>query len=131
MAAQKKSKVAQENATRERELCGDGWFLALTLDGWGVRRRERDTHLDGSLEVSGSQGRARAYGQVPKNRGKKNLTLIASMSLYGLGESMCVEGATDAAAFEVYIEHFLAPALCEGQVVVMDNLLKRTGLLRG
>ena len=63
----------------------------------------------------------RAYGRVPKNRGK-NLTLIASMSLYGMGESMCVEGATDARAFEVYIEHFLAPSLCEGQVVVMDNL---------
>ena len=58
---------------------------------------------------------------MPKNRGK-NLTLIASMSLYGMGESMCVEGATDARAFEVYIEHFLAPSLCEGQVVVMDNL---------
>jgi transposase len=64
---------------------------------------------------------ARAYGKVPKNRGK-NLTLIASMSLYGMGESMCVEGATDARAFEVYVEHFLAPTLSEGQVVVMDNL---------
>jgi transposase len=32
------------------------------------------------------------------------------------------EGSTDAAAFEVYVEHFLAPALGEGQVVVMDNL---------
>jgi transposase len=63
----------------------------------------------------------RAYAKVPKNRGK-NLTLIASMSLYGMGESMCIEGATDARAFEVYVEHFLAPTLCEGQVVVMDNL---------
>jgi hypothetical protein len=50
------------------------------------------------------------------------MTLITSMSLYGMGESMCFEGATDAAAFEIYIEHFLAPTLCEGQVVVMDNL---------
>jgi transposase len=58
---------------------------------------------------------------VPKNRGK-NLTLIASMSLSGMGESMCFEGATDAKAFEIYVEHFLAPSLCEGQVVVMDNL---------
>jgi hypothetical protein len=40
----------------------------------------------------------------------------------GMGESMCVEGATDAKAFEVYIEHFLAPTLKEGQGVVMDNL---------
>ena len=58
---------------------------------------------------------------MPKNRGK-NLTLMASMSLYGMGESMCIEGATDAKAFELYVEHFLAPSLREGQVVVMDNL---------
>ena len=63
----------------------------------------------------------RAYGQVPKNRGK-NMTLIASMSLYGMGESMCFEGATDAKAFEVYVQDFLAPSLSEGQVVMMDNL---------
>jgi hypothetical protein len=65
------------------------------------------------------------YGQVPKNRGK-NLTLIASMSLYGMGESMCIEGATDAAAFELYVAHFLAPTLCEGQVV-MDSASEPTG----
>ena len=35
---------------------------------------------------------------------------------------MSVEGATDGAAFETYIEHFLAPTLKDGQVVVMDNL---------
>jgi hypothetical protein len=62
---------------------------------------------------------------VPKNRGK-NLTLIASMSLHGMGESMCFEGATDAKAFELYVEHFLAPSLCEGQVVVMDRAWWRT-----
>jgi hypothetical protein len=50
---------------------------------------------------------------VPKNRGK-NLTLIASMSLSGMGESMCIEEATDARAFEAYVEHFLAPSLAEG-----------------
>jgi transposase len=63
----------------------------------------------------------RAYGEVPRNRGE-NTTLIASMSLSGMGEAMCVEGATDALAFEVYVEHFLAPTLKEGQVVVLDNL---------
>jgi len=63
----------------------------------------------------------RAYGKVSKNRGK-NLALITWISLYGMGESMCLEGATDAEAFEVYVEHFLATSLREGQVVVMDNL---------
>ena len=64
----------------------------------------------------------RAYGKVPRNRGK-NTTLIASIALEGaMGESMTIEGATDALAFEAYVEHFLAPTLEEGQVVVLDGL---------
>src|SRR5215213_10096173 len=64
----------------------------------------------------------RAYGKVPKNRGK-NTTLIAAITLQGArGTSMSVEGATDSEAFEAYVEHFLAPSVCEGQVVVLDGL---------
>jgi hypothetical protein len=64
----------------------------------------------------------RTYGKVPRNRGK-NTTLIAPITLQGgMGESMSVEGATDALAFEAYVEHFLTPSLCEGQVVVLDKL---------
>jgi transposase len=39
-----------------------------------------------------------------------------------MGASMTIEGATDAQAFEAYVEHFLAPTLEEGQVVVLDGL---------
>ena len=63
----------------------------------------------------------RAYGRVPRNRGK-NTTLIASLSLGGMGQAMAFEGATDKKVFEAYVEHFLAPALRPGQVVVLDNL---------
>ena len=64
----------------------------------------------------------RAYGKVPRNRGK-NTTLIASVTLEGvIGASMTIEGATDAQAFEAYVEHFLAPTLAKGQVVVLDGL---------
>jgi len=64
----------------------------------------------------------RAYGKVPRNR-SKNTTLIAAISLEGaMGESVAIEGATDALAFEAYVEHFLAPSLEEGQVVVLDGL---------
>ncbi len=35
---------------------------------------------------------------------------------------MAVEGPTKAFVFEAYVEHFLAPTLKEGQIVVMDNL---------
>ena len=63
----------------------------------------------------------RAFGKVPRNWGK-NLTLIAAMSAEGMGATMSVEGATDGAAFEAYVRHFLVPTLKEGQVVSMDNL---------
>ncbi len=64
----------------------------------------------------------RAYGEVPRNRGK-NTTLIAAITLEGaMGESVAIEGATDAEAFEAYVEHFMAPTLKEGQVVVFDGL---------
>ena len=64
----------------------------------------------------------RAYGKVPRNRGK-NTTLIASITLEGaMGESMTIEGATDALAFEAYVKHFLGPSLKERQVIVLDGL---------
>ncbi len=66
----------------------------------------------------------RAYGKVPRNRGK-NQTLIAAITLDGAMDqraAMTIEGATDAKVFEGYVEHFLSPTLMEGQVVVMDKL---------
>ncbi len=64
----------------------------------------------------------RAYGKVPRNRGK-NTTLITAITLEGgMGESVAIEGATDAEVFEAYVEHFLTPTLEEGQVVVLDRL---------
>lgn len=64
----------------------------------------------------------RAYGKVPRNRGK-NQTLIASITLEGgMGEAVSIEGATDAPVFETYVEKFLAPTLEAGQVVVLDGL---------
>jgi transposase len=49
---------------------------------------------------------------------------------------MSVEGATDGAAFETYVKHFLLPTLKKGQIIVMDNLqvhksLKVRGLIEG
>lgn len=68
----------------------------------------------------------RALGSVPLNYGK-NTTLLASLSLSGMGAAMILEGATDALAFETYIEQVLAPSLQPGQIVVMDNLSAHTG----
>jgi transposase len=58
---------------------------------------------------------------VPRNRGK-NTTLLASIGLGGMGETMAVEGSTDRWVFEAYVEHALAPTLEAGRVVIMDNL---------
>jgi len=63
----------------------------------------------------------RAYGKVPRNRGK-NTTLLASMTSGGMGPCMAVVGSTTKAVFEAYLERALAPSLRPGQVVVMDNL---------
>jgi len=64
----------------------------------------------------------RAYGRVPRKRGR-NQTLIASITLQGaMCESVSIEGATDAKLFEAYVEGFLAPSLGAGQVVVLDGL---------
>jgi transposase len=68
----------------------------------------------------------RAPAKVPRNRGK-NTTLLASMSSEGIGPCLAVEGATNKAVFEAYVEGVLAPSLRPGQVVVMDNLSAHKG----
>jgi|SRR5215210_6704307 len=58
---------------------------------------------------------------VPRNRGK-NTTLLASITLEGMGPSLAVEGSTTAGVFEAYLKRVLLPGLKEGQVLIMDNL---------
>lgn len=68
----------------------------------------------------------RAHCSVPRNRGK-NTTVLANMTLKGMGPSLAVEGATNANVFETYVEQVLGPTLREGQVVIMDNLSAHKG----
>ena len=63
----------------------------------------------------------RVHLQVPRNRGS-NTTLLASMTLGGMGETMAVEGSTDQEVFDAYLKHVLTPTLKAGQVVILDNL---------
>jgi transposase len=120
MADQKKSQIAQE---RDEEARGLWRWLASRFD---ARRLVFVDESGFNTSMTRLRARAprgkRAYGKVPRNRGK-NTTLIAAITLEGgMGISMTVEGATDAEAFEAYVERFLAPSLCEGQVVVLDGL---------
>ena len=59
--------------------------------------------------------------EVPRNRGT-NTTLLASITLEGMGGTLAVEGSTDREVFEAYVERVLAPTLEAGQLVIMDNL---------
>lgn len=120
MATQKKSPVATE---RDEEKRGLWKWLASRFD---ARRLVFVDESGFQISMDRLRSRAprgkRAHGRVPRNRGK-NQTLIASMTLEGgMGECMCIEGGTDAPVFEAYMQKALAPSLCEGQVVVLDNL---------
>ena len=63
----------------------------------------------------------RAYATAPANRGE-NKTVVAALTLDGVGPLMRFDGAMTTARFEGYVRFVLAPTLREGQVVIADNL---------
>ena len=78
----------------------------------------------------------RVLGSVPRDHGP-NVTIIGSISLEGVDAAMSFvrllkryiiglrifgEGAVNGDIFRVFVEQVLAPTLCEGDVVLMDNL---------
>ena len=75
---------------------------------------------------------ARRYGRAPKGvrlvdksvprNTPPNRSLVGAMSHEGLLTSMELEGTIDGDAFFVFLENFLGPCLCHGDVVLMDNL---------
>ena len=67
----------------------------------------------------------RAYGKAPRNWGK-NVTLISSISVDGMGASMSIEGSSDTDSFGLYVREILVPSLKSGQIVLMDNLSVHT-----
>ena len=56
----------------------------------------------------------RAPVTAPRNL-EKNVTLLSSMSLYGMGPSLAVEGVTTREVFEAYLEGVFAPTLRQGR----------------
>lgn len=45
---------------------------------------------------------------------RANITLIASLSLQGMGEALILDGSADTTAFEISIEQILAPSRASG-----------------
>ena len=115
------------STSAEHSACQGGWPLKkvaiaserdeeaglVALACFPLRRKKAGIRGRVGFNTSMTRLRARApkgkraYGKVPRNRGK-NQTLIAAITLEGgMGAPMTVEGATDAKAFEAYVEHFL------------------------
>ena len=88
---------------------------------WSSSMRWAPTHLSLTPLYAWARRGERAQARVPRNWGA-NVTLLASMSMRGMGPCLAVEGATTKAVFEAYLEQVLAPSLQPRQVVVMDNL---------
>ncbi|MCO5218594.1 MAG: IS630 family transposase [Thermomicrobiales bacterium] len=63
----------------------------------------------------------RAYGTIPHGRWE-SITLVATMSLTGMGPALQFPGALDRDAFELFIEQSLLPQLHPGQIISWDNL---------
>jgi transposase len=116
-------------ATERDEFLRAAW-RALVAEGIEARRLvfvdECGANISLSPLYAWSRRGARAHCKAPRNWGK-NLTLLSSMSLCGMGPSLAVEGSTTGEVFEAYLEQMLAPTLSSGQVVVMDNLSAHKG----
>ena len=63
----------------------------------------------------------RAFGRVPRNRGRVT-TMLAALSIDGIEAMMTVQGGTTAPVFLKFLDEHLVPRLRSGDVVVMDNL---------
>lgn len=63
----------------------------------------------------------RVNESVPRNYGE-HLSWVGALSLRGMVASMTVQGAVDTIAFNTYVREILAPCLCPGDIVILDNL---------
>jgi transposase len=116
-------------ATERDEFLRAAWRV-LVAQGIEARRLvfvdECGANISLSPLYAWSRRGERASCSAPRNWGK-NVTLLSSMSICGMGPSLAVEGSTTREVFEAYLEEMLAPTLRPGEVVVMDNLSAHKG----
>jgi DDE superfamily endonuclease len=78
----------------------------MVAEGFGAQRLvfvdEMGTNTSLSPLYAWAPKGERARCSVPRNRGA-NTTLLASMSIEGMGECVAVTGSTTAAVFEAYV----------------------------
>lgn len=97
----------------------------MESSGIDVRRFKFIDEAGSNLAMTRSRGRAapgeRVFDTVPQNCGA-NVSMPAALSIEGVSAPMTVRGAVDSLVFPAYPEQVLCPTLCDGDVVVMDNL---------
>ena len=82
---------------------------------------ETGSHLGYTPTYARAPRGERAYATATANRGE-NKTVVAALTLDGVGPLMRFDGAMTTVRFEGYVRHVLAPTLRAGQVVIADNL---------
>jgi transposase len=119
MDAKKKTLSASERDWVARRVWSK---LAALVDpsAW-VWLDETGSHLGYTPTHARAPRGQRAYASAPRNRGQ-NKTVLAALSLAGVGPTMRFDGPMTSERFEAYVRHVLAPTLRPGQVVVADNL---------
>lgn len=86
---------------------------------------ECGSNLNLTLLWARAPRRQRAFGTVLRNT-PVNTTLIAALTVDGIGPSLMVQGPVDTAVFITYFEPVLAPTLRSGQIGILDNLRVHT-----
>jgi transposase len=82
---------------------------------------EPGSHLGHTPKDAWAPRGRRAHATAPVNRGE-NKTVIAALTLDGVGPLLRFDGAMTTSRFEGDVCFFLAPTRRPGQVVVADNL---------
>lgn len=82
---------------------------------------ETGTNLRSTPTYARAPRGQRAVGSAPANRGE-NRTVVAALTLDGIGPRMRFDDAITTDHFRLYVRHSLVPTLRPGQVVIADNL---------
>jgi transposase len=106
--------------------------IATARDEWRASQPDLNPeHLVFIDETGAKTNMARLYGRAPRGQrlvapvphGHWMTTTFVAALRYDEITAPCVfDGPMDGVSFLTYVEHFLAPTLRQGDVVVMDNL---------
>ena len=106
--------------------------MAAAREHWKAAQGQLDPRKLVFVDETGANTKmVRGYGRAPRGRrvlGKqpwghwKTTTFTCALRCDGLIAPLILDGAMNRDAFTVYVETVLAPSLCEGDMVILDNL---------